>query len=97
MINVVKTEGGSLGFPDFEGGPRPSELVQQIASALSTAPRKPIGSPLEVLIGFDGYPDAFALWWDGFTSELGCSERGEVDMARVEDLLRASGAFKFSE
>jgi len=93
VIRFVRSETGNLGFPDFEEGSRLIGLVQQIAAALETNARRPTGSPLEQLVGFEGYPEQFELWWDGFTCELGCSEPCGVDMETIADRLLASGEF----
>jgi hypothetical protein len=83
-----------LCFPDYEDGSRLEELISRIAGALGTDARQPKGSPLERLISFDAYPEEFALWWDGFTCELGCSAPCGVAMDAVADRLVASGAFE---
>ena len=83
-----------LSFPDYEDGTRLGELTSHIAGALGTEAGHPKGSPLERLIGFDAYPAEFALWWDGFTCELGCSALCGVAMDAVVDQLVASGAFE---
>lgn len=90
---MVRTENGSIAFPDFEEGSQLGKLATKLADALSTSARKPVGSPLELLIGFENYPDEFALWWDGFTCELGCSRPCSVDLEAVTDKLLASRAF----
>lgn len=95
MIEVSRTDTG-LSFPAFEGGSRLTELVQALAKALGTRAQKSQGSPLEVLIGFDGYPDGFALWWDGYTCELGYVGSDEVDLDAVEIQLTSSGMFQRS-
>ena len=92
MIRVVRTENG-LSFPEFEEGSRLDELVHSIASALGTSARKPTGSAVEILVGFEGYPDEFALWWDGVTCELGCSSPTQVSMEAIGQRLLASGRF----
>jgi hypothetical protein len=92
VISVVPSPTG-LSFPDFEEGSRLGELVDRIAKALATSALKPIGSPLEVLVGFEGYPEQFALWWDGFTCELGCSSDCGVNLDAVLESLEASGFF----
>jgi hypothetical protein len=95
VITVVTTKAGSLGFPGFEEGSRLPKLVRQIAIALSTTPRTLVDHmPLEVLVGFEGYPDEFALWWDGFSCELGLSAACSVEMTVVKDRLLDSGAFE---
>lgn len=90
---MVPTATG-LSFPDFEEGSRLGELVDKIAEALGTSALKPVGSPLEVLIGFEAYPEQFALWWDGFTCELGCSSVCGVNLDAVLEGLEASGSFR---
>ena len=92
VINVVPTPTG-MSFPDFEEGSRLSELVDKIAKALVTSALEPIGAPLEVLVGFEGYPEQFALWWDGSTCELGCSNDCGVNLNAVLERLQASGFF----
>lgn len=82
-----------LSFPSFEGDSRLGDLVRCISSALGTNARPPTGSPLEWLVGFEAYPEEFALWWDGFTCELGCSAPCGVEMDAIADILIASGAF----
>jgi hypothetical protein len=86
-----------LGFPDFEEGSRLGELIEKIARALSTTARNPVGNPLEVLVRFDGYPDQFALWWDGFSCELGCSEACGINMDDISRQLVAAGEFARDE
>jgi hypothetical protein len=93
VIRMIRSETGSIAFPDFEEGSQLGKLAAKVADALSTSARKPVGSPLELLIGFEGYPDEFALWWDGFTCELGCSGACSVDLDVVTNDLVASGAF----
>ena len=83
-----------LSFPDHEDGTRLVELASLIAGALGAEARHPKGSLLECLISFDAYPEEFALWWDGFTCELGCSALSGVAMNAVADQLIASGAFE---
>jgi len=83
-----------LCFPDYEDGSRLDELTSRIAGALGTDARHPKNSPLECLISFDAYPEEFALWWDGFTCELGCSAPCGVAMDTVADQLIASGSFE---
>jgi hypothetical protein len=83
-----------LCFPDYEDGSRLEELTSRIAGALDTDACHPKGSSLERLISFDAYPEEFALWWDGFTCELGCSAPCGVAMDAVADRLLASGAFE---
>lgn len=83
-----------LSFPDFEDGTRLGELTSHIAGALSTTASHAKVSPLERLISFDAYLEEFALWWDGFTCELGCSAPCGVAMNAVADQLVASGAFE---
>lgn len=83
-----------LAFPDYEDGTRLVELTSHIAGALGTEARHPKGSSLESLIGFDAYPEEFALWWDGFTCELGCSAPCGLTMDAVADQLVASGTFE---
>ena len=90
---MTRSETGSIAFPDFEEGSQLPSLVAKLAESLSTSARRPVGSSLELLIGFEGYPDEFALWWDGFTCELGCSRPCSVDLNAVTDKLLASGAF----
>jgi hypothetical protein len=93
VISVVSTPTG-LSFPDFEEGSRLDELVDKIANALGTSARKPIGSSFEVLVGFEGYPEQFALWWDGFTCELGRSSDCGAKLDVVLQRLQASGLFE---
>lgn len=83
-----------LSFPDYEDGTRLEELTSHIADALGTTARDPQGSAFERLISFDAYPEEFALWWDGFSCELGCSAPCAVEMDAVADQLVASGAFE---
>jgi hypothetical protein len=92
MIEFVRTATG-LSFPHFEEDSRLAILVDEIARALGTRARKPIGSPLERLIGYEGYPDGFALWWDGCTCELGCAASGEVDLDVIAERLSNSDRF----
>ena len=93
MINFVRTVTG-LRFPDFIEGSKLPELVNEIASALGTSPRNLTGSPLEVLAEFEGYPPQFALWWDGFICELGCSGPCGVDFDALSQRLHLSGLFR---
>ena len=92
MIRVVRVERG-FSFPDFEEGSRLDALAQNIAKALGTSVRKPVGSPVEVLVGFEGYPEEFALWWDGFTCELGCAGRSDLNVDAIAERLSNSGLF----
>jgi len=69
------------------------ELAHQIATALATSARKPVGSQLETLRGFQDYPDEFALWWDGFICELGCSAPCGVNIDLISERLLSSGLF----
>jgi hypothetical protein len=93
-MRIVRNDmGEALSFPDFEDGSRLKELAQSIANALDTIAFRPVGSPLERLVGFVGYPEQFALWWDGFTCELGCSAVCGVNMDEIADRLVASKAF----
>ena len=92
VIRVVRTITG-LSFPDFESGLRLSELVESIAKALETSAHQPTGSALETLVQFKGYPSEFALWWDGFTCELGCSSSCDVNLDALLERLRFSGLF----
>jgi len=80
-------------FPGHEEAARLGDLAQCIADALGTSMGRSAGSLFERLIGFVGYPDEFALWWDGFTCELGCSAPCRVDMDGIAERLVASGAF----
>ena len=93
VIQVVRTETG-LSFPEFEEGSRLHDLARDLAIALGTSARKPTGSPLEILVGFEGYPDGFALWWDGFTCELGCAGSSGLSLDTVTERLVASGLFE---
>ena len=96
-MNIRMSEiGNTLSFPDYEQGSRLGDLAHAIAGALGATARPPAGSPFERLIRFAGYPDAFALWWDGFTCELGCSDGDAVDMAAIAERLIASGSFSRS-
>jgi len=83
-----------LRFPDYEDGSRLEELSLHIADALDTVVSDQKGSPFERLIQFAGYPAEFALWWDGFTCELGCSAPCGVSIDAVAEQLVASGAFE---
>ena len=83
----------ALSFPDYEEGSRLSELTEQLAMALGTTARRPIGSPLERLVSFNGYPDEFALYWDGFICELGYSEPCGIEVDQIAERLVASEAF----
>ncbi len=97
-IEMQMTERGAmkgLSFPDFEEGRHLGELAQQIAGALGTTAHRPEGSSLERLISFEAYPSDFALWWDGFNCELGCSAPCGIDMDAIADRLIASSAFAF--
>jgi hypothetical protein len=93
MIRIARESTGNLGFPNYEDPARLSELIDGIAKALGTTARPSTSSPLELLVGFEGYPDAVQLWWDGGACELGCSEPCGVDMDAIADLLLACGAF----
>jgi hypothetical protein len=92
VISVVRTATG-FSFPEFEEGSQLRELIGAIARALGTSAHKPSGSPHEVFVEFEGYPQQFAFWWDGFTCELGCSAVCGVDLDAVRDRLVASGLF----
>lgn len=92
MIRFMCVETG-LSFPDFEQGSRLDALAHNIAKALGTTVQKPVGSPLEVLVRFEGYPEEFALWWDGFTCELGCGGRSDLNMDAIAKRLLNSGLF----
>jgi hypothetical protein len=85
----------ALSFPDYEEGSRLSELTEQLAIALGTTARRPIGSPLELLVSFNGYPDEFALYWDGFICELGYSKPC-IEIDQIAERLVASEAFCLS-
>lgn len=92
-MRIISSDAGeALRLPDFEEGSRLKELAQRIANALDTTARRPEDSPLERLVGFVGYPDQFALWWDGFTCELGCSSPCGIDVDEIADWLVASEA-----
>jgi hypothetical protein len=93
VIRVIRTKAGHLAFPDFEDGSRLPELTKQIAQALGTTNERPVGSALELLVGFVGYPEQFQLWWDGVTCELGCSEPCSVNMGTILNRLVVSSAF----
>lgn len=83
-----------LCFPDYEDGSRLEELTSHIAAALGTNALDSEYNPLERLIGFHAYPEEFALWWDGFTCELGCTVPCGVAMQTVADYLIVSGSFE---
>jgi hypothetical protein len=83
-----------LCLPDQEDGSRLEELTSYIAGALDTDACHPKGCSFERLIGFNAYPEEFALWWYGFTCELGCSGPCGVAMDTVTDRLVAGGAFE---
>lgn len=82
-----------LGFPNYEEGSRLGELTVLIAGAPGTNACQPEGSPLELLVRFAGYPNEFALWWDGVTCELGCSVPGGIEMDRIAAKLASAGMF----
>ncbi len=86
-----------LGFPDFEDGPRLVELTEKIALALGTTVKKSVGNPLEELATFNDYPDQFALYWDGFSCELGCSEACGIEMDDISRQLVAAGEFALGD
>jgi len=93
-MRIVHTDAReALSFPDFEHGSQLEELAQRIADALDTTALRPEGSPFERLVGFVGYPDQFALWWDGLTCELGCSSPCGIDVDEIAVRLVASEAF----
>lgn len=93
-MRIVRTDAReALSFPDFEHSSHLEELAQRIANALDTTALRPEGSPLECLIGFVGYPDQFALWWDGFTCELGCPSPCGIEVDEIAVRLIASEAF----
>ena len=92
MIEVVRTASG-LSFPDFEAGSGLGGLGDKIAAALATTARKPCGSALELLIRFEGYPEDFCLWWDGFTCELGQAGPTRIDLLAIAEQLSKSGLF----
>ncbi len=93
-MRIISNDAGeALSFPDFEEGSRLKELTQCIANALETTAGRPKGSSLERLIGFVGYPDQFALWWNGFACELGCASPCGVDINEIADRLVASNTF----
>ncbi|MEO5494660.1 MAG: hypothetical protein ABIR08_11635 [Sphingomonas sp.] len=93
MRIVTRDATDGISFADYANGIRLNELVESIARALGTTAHRPKGSPLELLIGFEGYPEGFELWWDGFTCELGCSSPCGVDMDKIVARLLASQAF----
>jgi hypothetical protein len=93
VIKVVRTATG-LSFPEFEEGARLGDLARKVAIALGTSARKLTGSPLEVLVGFEGYPDEFALWWDGFTCELDGAIPAGLSVDTIAERLSASGLFQ---
>jgi len=90
-------EGDSLAFPDFKDGAKLPELITVLAAALETQALRPIGSPLERLIHFAGYPERLALWWDGFTCELGTGSAADPTMDDVRQRLLASERFSLAE
>jgi hypothetical protein len=96
MAIEMQMTGSGASFPQFEDGLRLNELTHCVAKALGTEALRPEGSPLECLVRFDAYPNEFALWWDGFTCELGCSAPCGVEMVEIAGRLIASGAFAFA-
>lgn len=92
----TNAEGKALVFPAYVGGIGFKKLVEAIEAALGVDASRPIGSPLEQLIQFNGYPDQFSLWWDGFTCELGCSGPCNIDMDVIARKLAASGKFEIA-
>ena len=97
VIRISEAQPGRIGFPDFEQANGLRELAEQIAAALGITARPAVGSPLELLIGFVGFPDAFQLWWDGVTCELACGEPCDVNMEDVLESLMSSGRFRAAE